>query len=308
MESDTLTASSGAPGVSPEKLAESYRYCAFVARTQARNFYYSFVTLPPDRKAAMCAIYAFMRYSDDVSDDEAAGISGSGRMAAWKRALERAFEGEYGDSAILPAFHDTVLRYGIPIGYFHELIAGTEGDLTRTRYETFDELYGYCYQVASVVGFTCISVWGYEPANGDALRLAEACGLAFQLTNILRDVKEDAGRDRIYLPQEDLRRFGVDDAMMLRGQMTEPMRNLLRFEAGRARGYYDQAALLPPLISPSARPTLQIMLRIYGGILDAIERSGYDVFSHRARVSSPRKLAIVADAWLGARLGRFARS
>ena len=164
--------------MSPERLAESYRYCEHVAKTQARNFYYSFVTLSPERKAAMCAIYAFMRYSDDVSDEAAADTSKAEEMHAWRVALDKAFAGEYGDSLILPAFHDTVQKYHIPARYFHDLIDGTEMDLVKNRYETWEELHQYCYRVASVVGFVCIHVWGFDEADGRTLEYSEACGLA----------------------------------------------------------------------------------------------------------------------------------
>ena len=287
---------------SQERLAESYRYCEHVAKTQARNFYYSFLPLPPERKAAMCAIYAFMRYSDDVSDEAAEDRTKAREMQAWRAALNRAFAGDYGDNLILPAFHDTVRRYAIPARYFHELIDGTEMDLVKTRYATWEELRLYCYRVASVVGFVCIHVWGFDAAEGRTMQYAESCGLAFQLTNILRDVKEDAERDRIYLPQEDLQRFGVTEAELKSGKLTEGFRALMQFEAERARDYYRQAQALLPLVHPPGRPTLTIMLNIYGGILDAIERNGYDVYSRRARVSTPKKLSIVAGAWLRGRL------
>jgi|SRR5579884_278201 len=287
--------------MTPE-LKQSYAYCEQVARTQARNFYYSFLTLPPEQKMAMCAIYAFMRYSDDVSDEAIAEGSKADRMRAWRAALERALQGEYGDSQILPAFHDTVQRYHIPAHYFHDLIDGTEMDLTRLRYDTFPDLYMYCYRVASIVGFVCLHVWGFDSTDGKALEYAEACGLAFQLTNILRDVKEDAARDRIYLPREDMRRFGVTEEDLKRGVVDDRFRALMRFESERARGFYAQAQKLLPLVHAPGRPTLKIMMRIYEGILDSIERSGYNVFARRARVSTPQKLGILAGAWIASRI------
>ena len=290
--------------LNPEQLAASYRHCEHVAKTQARNFYYSFVTLPPERKAAMCAIYAFMRYSDDVSDEAAEDQTKAEEMRAWRHALDRAFAGDYGDSLILPAFHDTVQRYHIPARYFHDLIDGTEMDLTKTRYATWDELHQYCYRVASIVGFVCIHVWGFDENDGRALQYAESCGLAFQLTNILRDVKEDAARDRIYLPQEDLQRFGVTEHDVKQGVMNEGFRALMQFEAERAKEFYRQAQALFPLVHKAGRPTLSIMINIYRGILDSIERNGYDVHSQRARVSTAKKLGIVASAWLNSRLQR----
>lgn len=291
--------------MTPE-LQRSYAYCEQIARTEARNFYFSFVTLPPDRKAAMCAIYAFMRYSDDVSDEAAAEPSKASRLRAWRAALDRALAGDYGDNLLLPAFHDTVRRYHIPIRYFHELIDGTEMDLTQSRYETFADLRAYCYRVAGVVGFVCLHVWGFDAADGQALEHAEACGLAFQLTNILRDIHEDAERNRIYLPQEDLRRFGVTEEDLKRGVIDANFRSLMQFEVERAKEYYRQAQNLFPLVHAPGRPTLTIMMRIYRGILDSIERNNYDVYSHRARVSTPKKIAIVAGAWLSSRFARSA--
>lgn len=286
-------------------LEQSYTACEHIAKTQARNFYYSFLTLPSDRKAAMCAIYAFFRYSDDVSDEAAEDGAREGRMREWRAALDRAFAGDYGDSKILPAFHDTVVKYGIPAGYFHELIDGTEMDLTTNRYETFEQLHRYCYLVASIVGFVCIHVWGFDAADGQALKYAESCGLAFQLTNILRDVKEDAERDRIYLPQEDLKRFGVTETELKQGVISDKYRALMRFEAERARSYYGEAELLMPLIHVEGRPTYGIMMRIYRGILESIEKNQYDVHTRRARVSTPKKLGIVAQAWFASRANIF---
>jgi phytoene synthase len=219
-------------------------------------------------------------------------------MVQWRAALDRAFRGDYGDSLILPAFHDTVRKYKIPARYFHELIDGTEMDLTKTRYETFAELHQYCYRVASVVGFVCIHVWGFNEADGRALQYAEDCGIAFQLTNILRDVREDADRDRIYLPQEDIRRFGVTEVELKRGGMSPGFKQMMQFEVERAKEYYARAERLTPLVHAAGRPTLRIMMNIYRGILENIERNNYDVHSRRARVSTPRKLGIVADAWL----------
>jgi len=281
--------------MSDERLQTSYAHCMRVARTEARNFYYSFTVLTPEKKAAMCAIYAFMRHSDDVSDEEAPDGGRGARMAAWRAALDRALAGDYGDDPILPAFHDTVKRYAIPERLFHELIDGVEMDLTETRYETFEDLHRYCYLVAGVVGLVCLYVWGFD--GGDkAYAPAEACGLAFQLTNILRDVKEDAERGRIYLPQEDLRRFGCTDEDVLHGVFTEPLRELIRFEAVRAREYYERALPLMEMIHPEGRPTFVIMYRIYRGLLDRIEERRYDVFSMRARLSTARKIGIVARA------------
>ncbi len=288
-----------APAVAPLSVRESYAYCAHVAKTQARNFYFSFVVLPPEKRAAMCAIYAFMRYCDDLSDD--AGLADRrASLEEWRAALGRAYEGECGGNPMLPAFADAVRRYGIPRRYFDDLIDGVEMDLTLDRYATFDDLYGYCYRVASVVGLVCIHVWGFS--GDEALKPAEECGIAFQLTNILRDLKEDAERGRIYLPQEDLARFGYSEHDLLHGVRSAAFDELMRFEVERAKGFYERAASLGPMLSADGRPTFDIMVRIYGGLLDAIEAAGYDVYSKRVRLSTPRKMGIVAGTWLTARL------
>jgi phytoene synthase len=277
-------------------LAESYDHCRSVAKTQAGNFYYSFTLLPPEKRAAMCAVYAFMRHSDDISDEESADKGG--RLASWRRSLDRAFLGEYAESRILPAFHDTVKRYEIPAKFFHELIDGAEMDLTTTRYETFEQLYQYCYRVACTVGFVCLHVWGFKDG---AYAPAEACGIAFQLTNILRDIKEDAQRGRIYLPLDDLHRFDYREDELIAGVVDSRFHSLMQFEVARAREFYDRALALPSLLTPEGRTTFQIMYRIYRGILDRIEAQDYDVFSTRAKLSTARKVSIVAGAWLSSR-------
>ena len=267
-------------------LTASYEYCTGIARSRAKNFYYSFLLLDADRRKAMCAVYAFMRYCDDLSDDlEIADRAGA--IARWKRDLDAALAGQVDSHPVWPAFHDTVRRYGIPHEYFHEMIAGVSSDLEPRRIETFDELYRYCYQVASVVGLTIIHIFGFEDRR--ALELAEKCGIAFQLTNILRDVKEDAELGRVYLPAEDLRRFGVT------GFTGGPeFRELMRFEAARAREYYEASRPLVDLVHPESRASLRALIAIYRRLLERIEASGYDVLSRRIRLPGWEKLYYLA--------------
>ena len=175
----------------------SYAYCRHVARTQARNFYYSFLLLSKPQRDAMCAVYAFMRYCDDLSDGP--GTATPATMQRWREELDAALHGRYGANQCWPAFHDAVRRYKIPHRYFHEMIDGVSSDLQPRDIQTFDELYRYCYQVASVVGLTITHIFGFDSPG--ALPLAEKCGIAFQLTNIIRDVKEDQEKGRIYLAQ-----------------------------------------------------------------------------------------------------------
>ncbi len=291
-----------------EPLEQSYRYCVHIARTQARNFYYSFLCLPRAKREAMCAIYAFMRFSDDISDGDPRGgavpdsADRAGRMIAWRGAMDAALAGEDGESPIWPAFRDTVNRYGIPVTYLHSLIDGTEMDLQPRRFETFADTYDYCYHVASVVGLVCIHVFGFRDPR--AIELAEWNGVAFQLTNILRDLREDGRLGRVYLPQEDLRRFGYSEEMLAQGRDSEAFRSLMRFEVARARDYYDRAAPLVDLIEPDSRPCLRAMREIYGGILQCIVSRDYDVFTRRARVPTWRKLMVASRAICEARLGR----
>ena len=180
---------------------ESYAFCEDVARRQAKNFYYSFLLLDADRRRAMCAVYAFMRYCDDLSDAE--GVADrAGSIARWRGDLESALRGDTPEHPLWPAFTDTVTRYRIPHQYFFEMIDGVSSDLEPRRIATFAELYDYCYHVASVVGLTIIHIFGFD--RNEALELAEKCGIAFQLTNVLRDVREDAENGRVYLPEEDL--------------------------------------------------------------------------------------------------------
>jgi phytoene synthase len=283
-----------------ETMKASYAYCRRVARTRARNFYYSFVLLPKPQRNAICAIYAFMRYCDDLSDETPAeGASAREAIERWSRELDAALTGHFSGHPLWPAFHDTVQRYGIPREYFHEMIAGVTSDLEPRRIATFDELYRYCYQVASVVGLTVIHIFGCH--SPEALPLAEKCGVAFQLTNILRDVREDAARGRTYLPAEDLARFGVDPKDISEGKRTDQFVALMEFEAGRARAYYAESAPLVGMVDPHSWSSLWALVEIYSRLLTRIQRSRYDVLSRRIQLPAREKLWIITKAALGTR-------
>lgn len=269
---------------------ESYVYCERLARKQAKNFYLTFLLLSAPQRRAMCAIYAFMRYCDDLSDDE--GVADrAGSIARWQKDLHQALAGQPPDHPIWPAFSDAVECYSIPHKYFDEMIAGVSSDLEPRRMETFDELYTYCYQVASVVGLTIIHIFGFT--TPDALPLAEKCGVAFQITNILRDIKEDHAKGRVYLPAEDLRRFDVKLADLNADTPSEPLRKLVAFEAQRARSYYSESAPLVGMIQPGSRASMRALIGIYSRLLDKIEDSGYDVLARRIRVPNWQKLWIL---------------
>jgi len=275
-------------------LAQSYRYCQDVARNRARNFYYSFVLLPHEQRNAMCAIYAFMRYCDDLSDEPGATKSA---MERWRAALDDALAGHPDNNPAWLAFLDAVERYQIPREYFYEMIEGVASDLEPRTIRTFDELYQYCYRVASVVGLTTIHVFGFT--SPEALPLAEKCGIAFQLTNILRDVREDAEMGRIYLPAEDLDRFGVSADDLKQGRRTEQFGRLMEFEAERARRYYRESAPLLKLIQPKTRRSLWALIAIYSRLLERVTESRYDVLTRRISLSGMEKTWIVLRAALG---------
>jgi 15-cis-phytoene synthase len=266
---------------------ESYAWCERVARRQAKNFYYSFLLLSPPQRRAMCAIYAFMRYCDDLSDDPHVADRAPA-IALWREDLKAALEGHAAVHPVWPAFTDAVARYKIPHQYFFEMIEGVSSDLGPRRLQTFDELYGYCYHVASVVGLTIIHIFGFDAP--EAIDLAEKCGVAFQLTNILRDVREDAGKNRVYLPAEDFERFGVSpETFEPRGRFLE----LLEFEAKRAREYYRQSAPLIGLVHKRSRASMRALIGIYSRLLDRIVASNYDVLARRIRVPTWEKLWVL---------------
>jgi phytoene synthase len=277
---------------------QSYAWCTRVARSQAKNFYYSFLLLSGPQRRAMCAIYAFMRYCDDLSDDE--GIfdkSDEGivdRVAAiarWRADLEAALAGRIPEHPLWPAFVDSVARYKIPHQYFFDMIEGVTSDLIPRRVRTFAELYDYCYHVASVVGLTIIHIFGFDDPG--ALKLAEKCGIAFQLTNILRDVREDSQKQRIYLPAEDFERFGVSPDTF---HPSSAFLKMMEFEAARARDYYDESAPLIDLIHAGSRASLRALTGIYSRLLDRIVASHYDVLARRIRVPTWEKLWVLVSA------------
>jgi phytoene synthase len=282
-----------------ESLAHSYAYCEQLARREAGNFYVAFRVLPRAQRRAMCALYAFMRLADDLADGPGPAADKHGRLDDWRRQLDRALVGGF-NHALHPALYDAVKTYSIPREYLDDVLDGVAMDLGPVRYDTFADLYCYCYRVASAVGLCCIHVWGFSDAR--AKGHAESAGIAFQLTNILRDLAEDAGRDRVYLPREDLERFGYAEAQLRRGERNDAFRALMRFEVERARDYYRAARPLLGFLSPSGRAIYQVMARTYAGLLDVMERRDYDVFSRRVRVSAWRKFQFALQA-LPARWG-----
>ncbi len=280
-------------------VAGSYQHCRRVARHAARNFYYGFLLLPAAKRDALCALYAFMRRADDISDEAGALEDKRAGLAAWRAALDRAVAGDGGDDAVLPALADSVARFDIPPRYLHDLLSGAEMDLTVREYATFERLREYCYRVAGAVGLCCTHVFGFRDAR--APELAEKLGIAFQLTNILRDVPADLALGRVYIPADELARCGCppDGLASWAREQRPAFREMMKFQAGRAWQFYEEGIELIRLVDPDSRAALWALARIYSGILEKIEARDYDVFAGPARLSTAAKVWTLARARLG---------
>lgn len=282
--------------------AEAQAYCTAVTKRSGSNFYYSFLFLPRDRREAMYTVYAFCREVDSAVDDAPPGTDPSAAIRGWRAELAAAYRGTP-TSPVTISLAEHARRLDIPQSYFEELIAGVEMDLTTRRYRTFEDLYPYCYRVASVVGLICLKVFGARSRL--AADYAVNLGLAFQLTNILRDVGTDAAQGRIYLPQEDLARFGCREEDLIRQTYSREFAELMRFECARAREFYQkarQAADALPADDRRALTVAEIMRGVYARILGRIETSEYRVFGPRVSLAPSYRLAIAAGVWLRSRL------
>ena len=284
----------------------SYQLCRAIARREARNFYYGFLLLPAKKHAALCALYAFMRAVDDISDgpgEPAAKARELGRVrAAIDCVADESVQGPWEDLwkghwQILPALLDTLSTYRIPRAYLEELLAGARMDLEVTSYRTFDDLRLYCHRVAGIVGQCCVHVFGFSDPR--ALELADRLGLAFQLTNILRDVAADHALGRVYLPLEDLERFGCSAVTIAAAPPSPSARELFEFQARRASEIYQEGAALLPIVSPDSRAALWALARIYSGLLRKMEERAFDVTGARVRLSAAEKTWILLRARLG---------
>jgi 15-cis-phytoene synthase len=303
------------PAVAPwtpaaPQLVMAYAVCRGMTRTAAKNFYYAFLVLPRRKREALCAVYAFMRRCDDIADDATLSLpERRQKLDIWLDGLHRAQQGQPTDDPILLALTDAQRRYSIPAGLLDELAHGTASDVEESaeatpgmtpgitlQYATFEDLRRYCYSVASVVGLVCIHIFGYrDPA---AEPLAESCGLAFQLTNIIRDVKEDAALGRVYLPAEDLAQFGLSASDLLAAPDPARVRPLLALEADRAREFYASGDALIPYISEDSQPALWALVTIYRRLLEKIAAKEYDVFTARVALSRWEKLRILGNAFI----------
>jgi phytoene synthase len=294
----------------PPQLVLAYSVCKGITRGAAKNFYYAFLVLPRRKREALYAVYAFMRRCDDITDD--ATISFAERrqkLDTWLDALHSAQQGHPTDDAILLALTDAQRRFGVPAGLLDELAHGTAMDIDidieeseqsqsglNVQYQTFEDLRLYCYRVASVVGLVCIHIFGYrDPA---AEPLAERCGLAFQLTNIIRDVKEDAAMGRVYFPEEDLAKFGLSAQELLSNPDPARFRPLLALEADRARDFYASGDELLSYISEDSQPALWVLVNIYRRLLEKIAEKQYDVFTAKVALTTSEKLRILAKGFL----------
>ncbi|MDX6694749.1 MAG: 15-cis-phytoene synthase [Blastocatellia bacterium] len=286
---------------SAAELERAYNYCRQTTRTHSKSFYFCSHFLPPEKRRAIYAVYALCRHVDDAVD--AAGVRGERdalvAVERWRAELDAVYASGSASSPVLLAWRDMLARFPIKQELPLELMRGVLMDTHIKRYETWEELRVYCYRVASVVGLMSSEIFGYEEPR--TLYYAEQLGLAMQLTNILRDVGEDARMGRIYLPQEDARRFGYTEADLLGGKLNEPFFALMNFEIERARSLYREAEQGIPLLAKEARFTVLLAARLYARILDEIERNGYDVYTRRAHLSLAGKLRAAPRLWREAR-------
>lgn len=291
----------------PLQLRAAYGVCRHIARSAAKNFYYGFLALPARKRNALSAVYAFMRHADDISDDPSIPCElRREKLTEWMNGLRRVVDSERTDDPVLMALADTQKAFTIPMALLEKLVQGTAMDLpdaegeggkvAAVHYETFDQLYDYCYHVASVVGLICIRIFGYRDPRAE--KLAEQTGVAFQLTNIIRDVKEDSQLGRVYLPSEDLHRFGVEASALTNGNAAATLRPVLEFEAQRAREYYHSAEELLPLIDDDSQAALWTLVEIYRRLLERIAARNYDVFSQRVRLGTAEKVGLLARGFL----------
>jgi 15-cis-phytoene synthase len=287
------------------QIAVAYSVCRSITRAAAKNFYYAFLVLPTAKRQALCAVYAYMRRCDDIADDnKLPAHERRQRLDAWLDAFHRSEAGHPTDDPVLLALTDTQRRYKIPVELLDQLAYGTGMDIQDNDnptapgstalpvlYRTFSDLRQYCYRVASVVGLVCIRIFGYRDPAAEAL--AENLGLAFQLTNIIRDIQEDANMGRIYLPAEDLERFKIGPEDFRQSTIPERLRWLLAAEADRAREYYVSARELMTLIDEDSQPALWVLVTIYRRLLEKISDRKYDVFGRKISLTVREKVVIL---------------
>ncbi|MDJ0786555.1 MAG: squalene/phytoene synthase family protein [Myxococcota bacterium] len=282
----------------PLSIEQAYAHCAGVTRASGSSFLAAFWLFPQEQRRALHAVYAFCRMADDIADDPAIRGDRGAILSRWRAELVDAYLGK-SESPVGIALGDAVSRFPIPQRFFDELLDGVEFDLTGGRIERFEDLERYCYRVASTVGLIIVGIRGFE--DEAVRRYATDLGIAVQLTNVLRDVGEDAASGRIYLAREDLDRLGVDPELLLERRMTEEVRLLLALYAERARIRYERAhRALPDAARRSLRPA-HAMGAIYRDLLDTLQSRGFPCLGESLRLSRRRRLAIAAGTWLGVR-------
>jgi phytoene synthase len=286
-------------GLTDSELEASYAHCQQIARRSSSSFYYSFLLLARPQRQAMCALYAFLRRTDDLGDSDAPLAERRKALLAWRQSLRRAVAGRY-DDPLLPALADTIRVHGVPPECLEEVIDGVEMDLEPTRYESFDDLAHYCHRVASAVGLACLPIWGCTSAAAEVP--ARSCGLAFQLTNILRDLKEDAQIGRIYLPRQDFERFDYSPDELKAGIHNERFRQLMRFQIERAEQLYADGVDLVSHLSADGQRVFGSMVAVYRALLAEIKRLDGDVLSRRVQLSRWQKMRIASQWFSGVAL------
>ncbi|HWA66345.1 MAG TPA: phytoene/squalene synthase family protein [Mycobacteriales bacterium] len=293
-----------AAGITDPQLRASYRACRAVNATHGRTFYLATLLLPPAKRPPVHALYGFARRADEIVDaiDPALDVAERERqLTEWTNLLVRGT----GSDPIMPAVHDTIVRNNIPLGPFDDFLASMRMDLTTSEYATWDDLLGYMNGSAAAIGSQLVPVLGtVRGAADDAEPYARTLGLAFQLTNFIRDVGEDLSRGRVYLPKKDLAAFGVTVDDLSGRKVDANTKALLAFEISRAHKLYESAAPGIELLDPRSRDCVRTAFRLYRGILDAVERSGYRVLDRRAAVGTPRRIAVATPAVIRARRAR----
>jgi len=286
----------GMPSESEPNTSQAYRECAEITRRSGSSFASTFWMLPKPKRNALHAIYAFCRLADDIADDPAIAGDRMALLARWREELDDAFRGK-AQHAVGIALSDAIERFQLPERVFLDLLAGVEFDLADGPIETFDDLRLYCYRVASTVGLLVVRILGFE--NPRSLEFAETLGIAVQLTNVLRDVGDDASTGRIYLPKDELERFGASVESILAGQMTDELQLMLSFNAKRAASYYERAEQLLPDEDRRALRPATAMGRIYRALLNELIERRFPCFGPPVRISKPRRVAIAAKVWMG---------
>ena len=285
-------------------LKSAYAHCQQVARTEATNFYYAFRTLPRDKRNGIYAVYAFCRVCDDIADGQ---LPSEQKRALLSKIRQDLVSMEsLSRSPVFKALDDTVEKFQIPIQYLEDIIDGVEMDLVNTRYESFEDLKEYCYHVASVVGLITIEIFGYKDQR--AKEYAVDLGIAMQMTNILRDIREDSIRGRIYLPLDEMEELGYSEQDLLDKVINEQFRSLMIHQIARTRYYFDRGSQLFPLISNESRTCIVMLHHIYSSILDRIERVGFDVFTSRITLSKREKMLVLGRLWMINVIPRILRS